>query len=193
MKEAINDPSTYELGVYRLQRTLVVVSLLTLVTHYTTCAQPTSAGANPCGVAGAYELDRKAEHARIVAYTDSTVAALGDRPAEGGDAMAQIRWEAEREALQEVRERAVEGQVIPRMTAKLDPDGTFTHIRYSLEGGDRIDVQNGHWEIDDACQTLVIDVNDHQTMGKVVDGRLILDIDPPPGMGSLTVEFVKIE
>ena len=179
---------------YRLQGILVVVGLLALVAPYTACAQPTSAGADPCGVAGAYELDREAAHPPIVAYMDSTIAALGDRPGEDEGAMAQRVWEAERDALQRVRERTVEGRMIPRMTAELDPDGTFTHTRYSLEETDRTDdVQVGEWEIGGACQTLVININDHQTTGEVVDERLILDVDPPPGMESLAVEFVKVE
>lgn len=174
-----------------LSRISAALGLLALTVPHSACAQGASTPAGPCEVAGTYELDREAGHALVVGHMDSAIAALGDRPAERGG--ATIRWEAERNALQRVRERAVEGRVVPRVTAKLDPDGTFTHTAYSLEGADRTDIQVGRWEIDDACQTLVIDVNDHRTTGEVEGGRLTLDVDPPPGMESLAVEFVRVE
>ena len=178
----------------RLQRVLLTVGSLALLAPHAACAQPTSAGAGTCAVAGTYELDREAGHALIVEHMDSVIAALGDRPAEREGSTARVRWEAERGALERVRERAAERQMIPRMTAELAPDGTFTHTRYSLDGTDAPDdVQVGRWEIDDACRTIVIDVNDHQTTAEVASGRLTLDIDPPPGMESLAVEFVEVE
>lgn len=169
---------------------LVLTSILILIAHTRAPAQLTAPEPDPCAIAGTYEMDRGEAHALIIADADSSLAALGSHQPEDMTGTEVIVWEAERDAHRQLRQRAVDSQIVPRVTARLDPDGTFTHEKYTVEGDEVIDVQVGRWKIDEGCRTFEIDVNDHQTTGEVVGERIVLELDAPAGLKSL--EYVRL-